>query len=171
MNIINKTKLGFLAAAAILASTVLSPINQAHAGTATTTMGVSLTITAGCGVTATPVAFGTASVLGTAITANGGVAVTCTNTTPYTVALDQGNGASATVTGRLMTGPSSATVGYGLYKDAAFATNWGKTTNTDTVAGTGNGAAQAIVVYGRVPAQTSPAPGSYADVVNVTVTY
>jgi spore coat protein U-like protein len=42
---------------------------------------------------------------------------------------------------------------------------------TNTEAGTGTGTTQTITVYGQVPAQTSPAPGSYADVVNVTVTF
>ncbi len=143
----------------------------AFAGTASTTMGVSMTITAGCTVSATPVAFGTASVLSSAIAASGGVSVTCTNTTPYNVGLDQGGGSGASVTSRTMTGPSSATVAYALYQDSALTKNWGKTSGTDTVAGTGSGSAQSMIVYGRVAAQTSPAPGSYADVVNVTVSY
>jgi spore coat protein U domain-containing protein, fimbrial subunit CupE1/2/3/6 len=157
---------------ALLAATVgLFSSGSAFAGTATTTMGVSMTITAGCSASATPVGFGTASVLSSAITANGGISVTCTNTTPYNVGLDQGAGSGATVAGRLMTGPSSATVSYGLFQDSAMSKNWGKTVGTDTVPGTGSGSAQSLLVYGKVPAQTSAAPGSYADVVNVTVSY
>jgi spore coat protein U-like protein len=41
----------------------------------------------------------------------------------------------------------------------------------DTVAGTGNGSAQTLSVYGRIAPQTTPAPGAYADTVNVTVTF
>ena len=48
---------------------------------------------------------------------------------------------------------------------------WGNTVGTDTVAGTGNGASQAYTIRGRVPIQTTPAPGAYADTVTVTVTY
>jgi spore coat protein U-like protein len=156
--------LGFLAAGAAVSYPAL-------AGTATTTLGVSLTINAGCNVSSTSVAFPAQSVLASGVDASGTVSVTCTNTTPYNVELDQGAGSGATVTSRKMTGPSSATVAYGLYQDSGHSTNWGKTDGTDTVAGTGNGTAQTLTVYGHIAAQTTPAPGSYADTVNVTVTF
>ena len=143
----------------------------ASAGTATTTMPVTMTITAGCTVSATTVAFGTQPTLTSATSATGTLSVTCTNTTPYTVGLDKGGGAGATTSARKMTGPASAIINYGLYQNAALTTNFGNTVGTDTVAGTGIGTAQTITVYGQVPAQTSPAPGSYADVVNVIVTF
>ena len=116
-------------------------------------------------------AFPTASTLGTAVTASGTLSVTCTNSTPYNVGLDQGGGSGATVAARKMTGPSSATVTYGLYQNAAFSTVFGNTVGTNTETGTGNGSAQVITVYGQVPAQVSSAPGSYADVVNVTISF
>src|SRR5436190_14106529 len=156
---------GLLLGAGILAS------GAAFAGTATTTLGVSLTINAGCNVSSTSVAFPAQSVLASGVNQTGTVAVTCTNTTPYNIELDQGAGSGATVTNRLMTGPSSATVAYGLYQDSGHSTNWGKTDGTDTVAGTGNGSAQTLTVYGHIAAQTTPAPGAYADTVNVTVTF
>jgi spore coat protein U-like protein len=49
--------------------------------------------------------------------------------------------------------------------------NWGQTIGTDTVAATGNGAAQPFTVFGQVPAQTTPSPGLYTDTITVTVTY
>ena len=70
-----------------------------------------------------------------------------------------------------MTGPAAATVAYGIYQDAGHVTNWGKTVGTDTKAGTGNGTAQTLTVYGNILPQTTPAPGAYADTVNVTVTF
>lgn len=148
----------------------LSP-HAAGAGTATTTLGVSLTINAGCNVSTTSVAFPAQTVLASSVSQTGTVAVTCTNTTAYNVGLDKGAGSGASVSGRLMTGPSSATVAYGLYQDASHSTNWGNTVGTDTVAGTGSGSAQTLTVYGLISAQTTPAPGSYADTVNVTVTF
>nr|WP_321984288.1 spore coat U domain-containing protein [uncultured Lichenicoccus sp.] len=158
-----------LASCLLLTPLVASP--PASAGTATTTLPVSITITAGCTVTATAVAFATQSTLGAAIAANGTVSPTCTNTTPYVVSLDKGGGAGATTTLRKMTGPASAVITYSLFQNASLTTNFGNTSGTDTVSGTGNGTAQPITVYGQVPAQTSPAPGAYADVVNVTVTF
>jgi spore coat protein U-like protein len=62
-------------------------------------------------------------------------------------------------------------VGYQLYSNAARTAVWGTTIGTDTVAGTGNGNAQALTVYGRVPPQTTPPAAVYNDTVNVTVTY
>jgi spore coat protein U-like protein len=39
------------------------------------------------------------------------------------------------------------------------------------VSGTGIGSSQNYTVYGRVQAQTTPAPGTYTDTITVTVTY
>jgi spore coat protein U-like protein len=145
--------------------------NPLRAGTATTTLGVSLTINAGCNVSTSSVAFPAQSVLSSGVPQTGSVSVTCTNTTPYNVGLDAGAGTGATVSNRLMTGPSSATVAYGLYEDSAHSSVWGNTIGTNTVTGTGNGNAQNVTVYGYIAPQTTPAPGAYADTVNVTVTF
>ncbi len=166
--------LGGRAAAAVAGLLLASACipSAARAGTATTTMAVSMTITAGCTVVANPtLAFPGAATLGTPVTATGTISVTCTNSSPYNVGLDKGAGTGATITVRKMTGPASATINYGLYQNAGLTTNFGNTVGTDTEAGTGTGAAQTISVFGQVPAQTSPAPGSYADTVNVTVTF
>jgi spore coat protein U domain-containing protein, fimbrial subunit CupE1/2/3/6 len=161
-----------LAASTLLLLTAGAALPQAAlAGTATTTLGVSLTINAGCNVSSSPVAFPAQTVLASAVNQSGGISVTCTNTTPYNVGLDKGAGSGASVTNRLMTGPSSATVAYGLYQDSGHGTNWGNTVGTDTVSGTGTGSAQSLTVYGRIPPQTTPSPGTYNDTIVVTLTY
>jgi spore coat protein U-like protein len=86
---------------------------SAQAGSATTTLGVSLTINAGCNVSSTSVAFPAQSVLASGVNQTGTVVVTCTNTTPYDVQLDQGAGSGATVTNRLMTAGSMVRIGPG----------------------------------------------------------
>jgi spore coat protein U-like protein len=59
---------------------------------------------------------------------------------------------------------------YGIYKDSAHSQPWGNTVGVNTAAGTGPSAT--LTAYGQVPAQApAPAPGSYADVVGVTVTH
>jgi len=61
---------------------------------------------------------------------------------------------------------------YGLYKDIDRTQPWGDaSTPGSTVSGTGSGANQTLTVYGRVPPQTTPSAGVYADTVVVTVTY
>src|ERR1700719_2613642 len=156
----------FAASTLLLLTAGLLASGPAFAGTATTTLGVSLTINAGCNVSSSPVAFPAQTVLASAVNQSGSISVTCTNTTPYNVGLDKGAGTGASVTNRLMTGPSSDTVAYGLYQDSGHATNWGNTIGTDTVTGTGNGNAQTLNVYGHIAAQTTPQPGAYADTVH-----
>lgn len=143
----------------------------AFASTATGTLNVSMTIQSSCTLTSSSVvAFGTAGVLTANTDATGSLMVHCTNTTPYTVALDAGGGSGATTAVRRMTA-SSVTLNYALYRDSARSQIWGNTTGTDTIAGTGNGNDQTLTVYGRVPVQTTPAAGTYTDTVNVTITY
>ncbi|HHI81785.1 MAG TPA: spore coat U domain-containing protein, partial [Rhizobiales bacterium] len=60
---------------------------------------------------------------------------------------------------------------YKMFSDSGRTSNWGETVTVDTVAGIGNGASQTLTIYGRVPAQTTPAPGTYTDTVTITVTY
>jgi spore coat protein U-like protein len=143
----------------------------ALASTSTGTLAVSLTVQTACTLTGTSaVAFGSQSNLSSSVDTTGSLSVLCSNTTPYTIALDEGGGTGATTAVRKLTNGSN-TVDYVLYRDAGRTQTWGKVTGTDTVAGTGNGSTQTVTVYGRVPAQTTPAPASYTDTVNVTVTY
>jgi len=158
-----------IAAAAF--STLLAT-SQVDAATVTTNLGVRIVIQAACTV-ATPsnLDFGTQGVLAGNTDQTTAISVTCTNTLPYSVSLNAGAGSGATTTVRRMTGPASATINYAIYRNAARSQVWGNTIGTNTVAGTGNGSAQSITVYGRVPAQTTPAAGTYTDTVGVTVTY
>ncbi len=141
------------------------------AQTAAATMAVSATVVASCTVTATAMAFGTYT--NTALTSTATVTPTCSNTTPYNVGLDVGTATGATVTtrGMFVAGTPGVVLNYGLYSDAGFTTVWGPTVGTNTVAGTGSGAAQAITVYGQVLAGQLVAPGAYTDTITATVTY
>jgi spore coat protein U-like protein len=141
----------------------------AFAATATTTFGVTATVQSTCLVSATALAFGTYT--GALATSTSTVSVTCTNTTPYNVGLSAGLATGATVTTRQMTGPASALLNYAMFSNSTRTTNWGQTTGTDTVTGTGNGAAQALTVYGQVTAGQFVAPGAYTDTITATVTY
>lgn len=157
------------AGAALAFGVVLSC--PAVAATATGTLAVSMTIQASCTLASSSgVAFGTQGVLTTNTDASGTLGVQCTSGTPYTVALDAGGGTSATTAARKMSS-GGATVTYALYRDSGRTQTWGNTQGTDTLAGTGNGSSQTLTVYGRVAAQSTPAPGAYADTVNVTITY
>lgn len=160
---------GVFGAAAFIA--YLSTAGAAQAGTATGTLNVSLTVDPTCSVVSpATLSFGTQTSLGSALDSTGTLSVTCSNTTPYTVGLNAGGGTGATVATRKLAA-GGTTVNYTLYRDAGRTLVWGNTVATDTQAGTGSGAAQSLTIYGRVPVQTTPAPGSYTDAVTVTVSY
>ncbi|WP_233839067.1 Csu type fimbrial protein [Paraburkholderia sp. ZP32-5] len=145
------------------------------AGTAQGVLAVSADVTASCSVGASS----NISLSNLSFAADGAgqgaVSITCTMGTSYNVGLDQGGATGATVTTRKLTidDQSGATLAYSLTTDQPGQTNWGNTVGTDTVPGTGNGAAQSIPVYMQIRAadlQTAVV-GHYSDTVNVTVTY
>ena len=157
---------------AALAACFLIPwAGASYAASTTTTFAVQATVTATCTInSATTLNFGSVGVLASNVDQSSTIQVTCTNTTPYNIGLDAGTGSGATVAVRKLTS-GGATINYSLYTSNAYSTVWGTTVGTDTQAGTGNGSAQSYTVFGRIPPQTSPAPGSYADTITVTVTY
>lgn len=123
-----------------------------------------------CTVSATTLDFGNRGVLDANIDATNQVTVTCSSAVPYTVSLNGGTAGASDPTQRKMSlGPTQIT--YGIYRDAGRSQPWGSTIGTNTVAGTGTGSAQVLTGYGRVPPQTTPAPGTYTDTIVVTVTY
>ncbi len=136
----------------------------------TTSFTATVTVQGSCSVSAATLNFGNAGSLATNIDATTSINVTCSTGTPYQIGLNAGNGTGATVSNRKMTYGGS-TVSYQLYSDSARTTNWGNSVGSDTVGGTGNGSAQNLVVYGRVPSQPTPAPATYSDTIVVTVTY
>lgn len=134
---------------------------------------VSVVVAPTCTITASPLAFGTYS--GSQLAINTTITTNCPNLMPYNVGLNAGTSGSSTVSNRhVQNGANTAQqLSYGLYQDAAFATNWGNTVGVDTVAGTGTGNNQSLTVYGRVAAsQTPPITGvTYTDQVIATVTF
>jgi spore coat protein U-like protein len=135
-----------------------------------TSTSASATVVTSCNVSATTLNFGSAGVLAGNVDATNTVTATCTSATSYNIGLDAGTGSGATVTTRKMTSGAN-TINYSLYTDSARSTVWGNTVGTNTVSGTGSGLGQNFTVFGRVPSQTTPAPGTYSDTVVVTITY
>jgi spore coat protein U-like protein len=93
------------------------------------------------------------------------VSVKCLSGTAYKVGLDNGQHGT-----RRMAGPGGF-INYELYRNSGRSQRWGNTPGTDTYDASGNGNTQNLVVYGRVPPQSTPAAGTYTDTVTVTVTY
>lgn len=153
------------------AISALSWAGSAHAATDTDTFQVTATVVASCDVDAADLGFGNYDpVSATPQDATGSMVVRCTNGTGYTIAMNAGAGSGATVASRHMTSGGNALT-YSLYRDAARNTVWGENTGVNTVAGTGNGAAQNLTIYARIPAQQTAPAGAYTDTVTVTLTY
>ena len=137
---------------------------------------VSATVISGCVVTANPLSFGlTLNPTSTSVPVDASttMSVTCTATTPYTVALDAGvnAGGAANFTARAIKFGADA-INYQLYTTTGRTTVWGDgTATTSTEPGTGNGLPQLVTVYGRLPSLSGAVPGAYTDTVTITVTY
>jgi spore coat protein U-like protein len=136
-----------------------------------------VTILANCYLSATPLNFGSASLLTSNVDAIATLAVQCTNTTPYSISIDNGSNASGSQ--RRMLNGASNYIPYNLYTDAARSAAWSTTTSAlsctngggTCLLGTGTGSNQNLTVYGRVPPQTAPAAGTYSDTVIATITF
>jgi spore coat protein U-like protein len=152
----------------------------ARAGTATANLTVQMTITASCTINAATLDFGTnpgTNLVSANVDTSTTVSVTCTNTAPYSIGMD--NGANVSGSQRRMKNGVSNFLNYNLYTDAGRTNAWTTaassstcTTASSCALGTGNGAAQSVNIYGRVPTvATAPTAGAYTDTVVMTITY
>lgn len=158
-----------LARVGILGAFSLSLLSTpAISATATATFAVTASIVAGCGITASPLAFG--AYTGAQTDTETSLSVNCTNTTAYSVGLGAGT-SGGTATARQMSGTPAGILFYALYSDITRAINWGDTGGTGLITGTGSGIAQVIPVYGRLAAGQLSPPGTYADTITATVTF
>jgi spore coat protein U-like protein len=137
------------------------------------------TVAANCNISTTSMNFGSvSSTIASNIDASATVTARCTNTTPFSIGLDNGANASGSQR-RMRLGATTNFVNYGIYTDSARSNAWKTSTattsctaGTSTCAlGTGTGSNQSVTVYGRVPPQTATAPGLFTDTVVVTVTF
>ncbi len=150
------------------ANTVLLGCDVAYLTNARPTFTVSANVLKNCLVTATDIDFGSRGVLTSNVNATGQLGVRCTAGTPYTVGLNNGLSGSSPTARRMTKGTEFVT--YGLYRDTARTQPWGNVAGS-MPSGTGTGLVQNLTVFGRVPPQSTPSPGTYSDTVVVTVTY
>jgi spore coat protein U-like protein len=152
---------------------------SSRAGTVTGSLSVQMQITASCTIGTSSLTFtstaGT-SLVSTQVTQTGSISVTCTNSNPYSIGLDNGQNASS---GQRRMANGTNYIPYNVFLDSAHteawttaATNSTCTSSNSCYLGTGNGSAQTVNVYGVVPTvAAAPASGTYSDSVTITVTY
>ncbi len=137
-----------------------------------------------CSVSTTGVAFGTYDpTVATPNDSTGDLRVVCSHTTGggnrvnYTVALSAGS--SGSYVQRLLHA-GTATLAYNLFDSATRTRVWGDGTGgTGLIGGAltvGPGVGNRVreeshPIYGRIPAQQSPATGQYTDTIVVTLTF
>jgi spore coat protein U-like protein len=129
---------------------------------------VRATIGKNCTISSGTLDFGTRGVLAADIDAATTVTATCSSGVAYTIGLDFGQNVTGTQRRMKGGGGGSEFIAYNLYTDLSRSALWQGAT---LVSRTGTGNAQSIDVAGRVPAQTTPSPGTYTDSVVMTVTY
>jgi spore coat protein U-like protein len=125
-----------------------------------------------CTVEADDLGFGTETQLDADVDAMSQVRASCSTGLAYSIALGTGSGGAFGSRRMEHDSVPADAVGYQLYVDESRTQVWGDGSGgTVTSGGTGDGSPQPVTVYGRVPPQSTPRPGDYADTVIVTVTY
>lgn len=156
----------------IFLAAALAPCAAYAAGSDTDSFEVSATVLASCDVDASDLTFGNYDpVAASNLDAETTLSVTCTNGTPYYVGMSLGNGSGASMATRRMTkSGGSQTLNYVLYQDTQRSVLWGNT-GVDRLSGTGNGSANTLHLYARVPMQQTAPAGAYTDTITVTVSW
>jgi spore coat protein U-like protein len=162
----------------VLLAVILLMSSGALATDVSSDLALSATISASCRVNSGALNFNTYDPTGIHATApldrSGTFRLTCTNGTPATVKLGQGNnpgdGSTDAAPLRRMEGDVGIYLRYDVYQDAGRTTAWGNTTGTGRAV-TGTGTQATLTVYGRVlPGQLVPV-GTYSDTITVTVSF
>jgi spore coat protein U-like protein len=131
----------------------------------------SATVINNCLISATNIVFPGAGILNAGLTASGVITARCTNGDAYQIALSSGSSGSVAARQMQRAGGGGA-VNYQLYEDSGRAIVWGDgTAGTSMATGVGTGNALSINVYGLVPAQSTPMPGSYSDTITATISF
>ena len=158
----------------VLIAVLLLAAATAHAATATTTFQVTATVSAGCTISAANHDFGIYTPSSPTDNSNGTnvVTATCTLAVPYSIGLDIGIGAGATVATRKMTRVGGTEMlEYSLYQTADRLVVLGNTLAVDVITGVGTGLAIPHTVFGKITAGQNVPSGNYADTVTATINF
>jgi spore coat protein U-like protein len=147
-------------------------------GSAFTNLLCSANVSANCSISTSPLSFGSYDPISanasSPLTTTGGVSVTCTTGASPVITLDQGaTPATGSANGaplRQMVDSASDVLAYNLYVASDHMTVWGNTSGTGQ-AGTADGSAHSLTVYGSIPAGQNVPVGTYGDTVVATVSF
>ena len=142
------------------------------AGTATSNVAVSATVSQVCTIQNATLGFGAYDPVSanatTDLTGTASLVVACTKgATGVTISLD--NGLHVSGSQRQMASGANS-LQYNLFQDSGHATAW-NTTSTYSLASPASKAPQTLTIYGVVPKAQDVAVGSYADTVVATINF
>jgi spore coat protein U-like protein len=155
------------------AATILASGSAASAATATGSLTVQATVVDTCSVSNGLLDFGVVNPTnGTLLPALGGVSVTCSLGTPFSVGVDNGSNASSGQR-RLRRDATGDYLNYELYKDLTMQARFGDTDASDRVTGQiGLGiTANLVPFYGYITSGQTGGGGVYSDSIQVTVRF
>ena len=138
------------------------------AATVSKVITIKATVATACSLSVSNLNFG--NYTGAALPGTATISLVCTNSMPYTIGLNQGNGTGASIVTRKMISGSNI-LNYSLYQNVNNTIVWGDVIGTNTVAGAGTGSTQNYTIYGLVPAGQNVPTGTYNDIINVTVNF
>lgn len=169
-------KLKWLTGVVVVMGVALVGVAEADAGTATSNLGVSATVSSTCSITAGSLAFGAYDpVAGTQIDGTATISVSCTRGATATVTLGQGANANAgstdTVPLRRMKDSGTNRLSYSLFSESTRTTTWGNTAPTGLGYTASSSSATALTVFGRITSAQDVPAGSYTDTVLATITF
>lgn len=147
----------------------------AFAGTDTSNMSVSATVSDNCTISAGALPFGSYDPLsGSDVDGSAVLTVACTEGTSSTVTLGQGSNSDTGSTDaaplRRMSGGSDY-LSYDLHQDSGRTTVFGNTGGTGVAYVASSSTASTVNVYGRIPSGQSVAAASFSDTVVATITF
>src|SRR5690606_3590771 len=155
-----KYSLGFMI---LLSSIAYTQIND----NPSTNFKVQLTITERCEIQSSQpqeIDFGSIQRSTNNITSSGNLNISCTQDTPYSIALHSDKVLKNTK-------DSSIQVPYQLYQDAGFKTVWGSSSQ-EVYSGTGTGTDQAFKIWAKINDGATNVPaGIYSDNIIANITY
>jgi len=98
----------------------------------------------------------------------------CTSGTAYAISLSAGTTAGTTVTSRmLLRNSDGATLGYQLFSNASYSTNWGNSAATNWVTGIGAGNDQSATIYAQIPSNeayfSAPNGTNFGDTITANI--
>lgn len=122
-----------------------------------------------CTITATPLNFGTPPLLDAVVRSTSTLSVQCVNGNGYQIALNGGLAPGTVAARRLTNAGTGEFINYRL-SATLDGPLWGDgSAGTTVYSGTGTGLTVPIQVYGYVPVQSTPSPGTYKDTITATI--